>query len=258
MDRPSFRDKKILITGASKGLGAVCARSFAQDGARLALMARSVDKLRDIIEETGAPDDHMALGVDCQDLKAVREGTEKVMHHFGEIDIVLHVVGGGYGMHNPLLSAQDFMKLLTVNVTAAIEINHLVAPKMVERKNGNLVHVCSIASAEATGSVGYNTVKAALAAYVRSLGRELAASGVVATGILPGGFYAPENAFARLKEKNPQGYADFIQNRLPRKFLADAEELIPLIKLLSSDQASMMAGCLVPIDAGEGRSFVSV
>lgn len=258
MDRPSFRDKKILITGASKGLGAVCARSFAQDGARLALMARSVDKLRDIIEETGAPDDHMALGVDCQDLKAVREGTEKVMHYFGEIDIVLHVVGGGYGMHNPLLSAQDFMKLLTVNVTAAIEINHLVAPKMVERKNGNLVHVCSIASAEATGSVGYNTVKAALAAYVRSLGRELAASGVVATGILPGGFYAPENAFARLKEKNPQGYADFIQNRLPRKFLADAEELIPLIKLLSSDQASMMAGCLVPIDAGEGRSFVSV
>ena len=126
---------------------------------------------------------------------------------------------------------------------------------MIQRKYGNLVHVCSIASSEATGSVGYNTVKAALAAYVRTLGRELAGSGIVATGILPGGFYAPGNSWERLEEKNPAAVKQFIKERLPRDFLGNGEELIPMIQLLCSDDASMMAGCLVPIDAGEGFSY---
>ena len=82
-----------------------------------------------------------------------------------------------------------------------LEINKIIVPQMIQRKCGNLVHVCSIASSEATGSVGYNTVKAALAAYVRTLGRELVDSGVVVTGILPGGFYAPGNSWERLEEK---------------------------------------------------------
>ena len=126
---------------------------------------------------------------------------------------------------------------------------------MIQLKSGNLVHVCSIASSEATGSVGYNTVKAALAAYVRTLGRELAGSGIVATGILPGGFYAPGNSWERLEEKTPAVVKQFIEERLPRGFLAKGEELIPMIRLLCSDDASMMAGCLVPIDAGEGIAY---
>ena len=128
---------------------------------------------------------------------------------------------------------------------------------MVKRGAGNLVHVASIASGEATASVGYNTVKAALAAYVRSLGREIAGSGIVATGILPGGFYAPENSWERLKDRDPEVVKKFIEERLPRKFLGRAEELIPMILLLCSDAASMMGGCLVPIDAGEGRYYLT-
>ena len=127
---------------------------------------------------------------------------------------------------------------------------------MVKRKKGNLVHVGSIASVEATGSVGYNTVKAALAGYVRTLGRELAGAGVVVTGILPGGFYAPENSWVRLKANKPDVVDNFIETKLPRKFLGKAEEIVPLISFLCSDAASMMGGCLVPIDAGEGMSFV--
>jgi len=97
---------------------------------------------------------------------------------------------------------------------------------------------------------------AALAAYVRSLGREIAGSGIVATGILPGGFYAPENSWERLEAKSPDVVKKFIEERLPRKFLGRAEELIPMILLLCSDAASMMGGCLVPIDAGEGRAYI--
>ena len=158
-------------------------------------------------------------------------------------------------MRDDFLMPKDFSKLFALNLGAAAEINRLVAPEMKGRRSGNLVHVGSIASGEAVGSVGYNTVKAALAAYVRSLGRELNRYNVIATGILPGGFIAPENAMARLQQSNPEAYDHFIEERLPRQIMGDAKELIPMLLLLCSDAASMMGGCLVPIDAGEGRAY---
>ncbi|GBD95699.1 MAG TPA: SDR family oxidoreductase [Nitrospirae bacterium] len=252
-----LEDKGVLITGASKGLGAVCAGALSEEGARLVLMARSGDRLEEVRKNCRDRDRHLSIALDLCDMQALESAVKKAEEFLGDIDVVLHVAGGGLGMRDPLLSADEFFKLFSLNVAASVQINKMVAPKMMERKQGNLVHVCSISSSEATGSVGYNTVKAALAAYVRSLGREIAGSGVVATGILPGGFYAPENAFARLKERNPEGFKDFVERRLPRKVIGRAEELVPMILLLSSEAASMMGGCLVPIDAGEGLNFIT-
>ena len=114
------------------------------------------------------------------------------------------------------------------------------------------MHVSSVASREAIGSVGYNTVKAAINAYVRSLGNELANTGVVITGIIPGAFLANNNAMVRFKKTNPKGFSDY-ENRLPRRKVADVAEVYSLIEFLISESASMMTGCMVPIDAGEGK-----
>ena len=96
--------------------------------------------------------------------------------------------------------------LYKVNVSIAAEINRLVLPSMVEQKKGFVVHVGSVASQEATASVGYNTVKASLAAYVRSLGREMAHTGVIITGILPGAFYGEDNSMFRFEYYKPEEY----------------------------------------------------
>ena len=114
----------------------------------------------------------------------------------------------------------------------------------------------SIAGGEAVASVGYNTVKAALAAYVRSLGNQLAGDSIIATGIQPGGFRAPGNSWERLASTKPEVVEDFVRQRLPRGHLGDAEELVPLLAFLCSDAASMMGGCMVPIDAGEGKAYL--
>ena len=250
-----LKNKKILITGASRGLGEVSARALAEQGAILVLMARSEDKLQEINNSLKHPEKHSVIAVDLTDTEALHQAVDQTVKFLGEVDVVLHIAGGGLGLRDPLLSSEEFFKLFHLNIGAAIEINKIIVPQMIQRKSGNLVHVCSIASNEATGSVGYNTVKAALAAYVRTLGRELAGSGIVATGISPGGFYAPGNSWERLEEKNPAAVKQFIEERLPRGFLGKGEELIPMIKLLCSDDASMMAGCLVPIDAGEGKAY---
>ena len=125
---------------------------------------------------------------------------------------------------------------------------------MKNKNKGNIVHVSSVASREAIASVGYNTVKASINAYVRSLGNELADTGIVITGIIPGAFMANNNAMERFKNTNPKGFSDY-ENRLPRGKVADVAEIYSLIEFLVSDSASMMSGCMVPIDAGEGKAI---
>jgi len=87
------------------------------------------------------------------------------------------------------------------------------------------------------------------------LGRELYKDKVVVTGILPGGFIAPGNAMERLRKKNIKAYKKFIKTRLPRGLMSNADEVLPMLLLLCSKHSSMMGGCLVPIDAGEGKAY---
>lgn len=251
-----MHNKRVLITGASQGLGAVAARSFARLGARLVLAARSQDKLEAVRESCERNELHLSISIDFQQLDEMQSFVEAARQFLGGIDVVLHAAGGGLGMKDELLTHEEFLKLFVLNLGAAAEINRLVAPEMKKRRSGNLVHIGSIASSEGVGSVGYNTVKAALAAYVRTLGRELSRFNIVATGILPGGFISPGNAMARLQAANPEAYDRFVEERLPRRIMGNAEELIPMLALLCSDEASMMGGCLVPIDAGEGRAYI--
>ena len=224
-----MKAKRILVTGASRGLGKVAAQAFSADGNTVIPFTRQ----------------------DCDYLHLDR--WNGALPH--DLDVVLHCAGGGLGLREPFISAKSFYDLFQVNLGGAAEINRLVIPDMQARRKGNIVHVCSIASGAAVGSVGYNTLKSALAAYVRSLGRELAPFGVVVAGISPGGFSAPDNAMVRLREANPAAWLDFVKNRLPRGVMGQAQELIPLLKFLCSDEASMMGGCVVPVDAGEGHYY---
>lgn len=252
---PNFKGKKIIITGASKGLGAVAARSLSELGANLVLIARSKDKLAVLKNELENKTYHHIIASDLTDMTALNSAITESVKFLGEVNCVLHAAGGGLGFRSELIEQNDLIKLFTLNVSVAAEINRILVPKMKEKRCGNLVHVGSIAASEAVGSVGYNTVKAALSAYVRSLGRELATHGIIVTGILPGGFLGPDNAMERLKASKPEVYEKFIEERLPRKVMGDARELMPLIQLLLSDQASMMGGSMIPIDAGEGKAY---
>lgn len=218
---------RILITGASKGLGLVLAQSLQE---------------------------HEVHAWGSKEANFLYPDTE--WREIPDVDAIVHCAGGGLGLRGAAPNAYEWYKLFMVNLGGQAEINRRVLPNMIKRRSGYICHVCSIASGEAVGSVGYNTVKAALAAYVRSLGREMAPHGIVVSGIAPGGFIAPDNAMARLLVNNPQAYGEFEGKRLPRGFMGKAEELVPLIKLLISTQGSMMGGAVVPIDAGEGRAYV--
>ena len=219
--------RKVLVTGASRGLGKVVVDAFLADGDEVIPITRNEIDFTRLLNRWTIP----------------------------QADVVIHCAGGGLGYRDPLLDPAQLLELFQVNVSGAAEINRSVIPGMVSRGTGTIIHVCSIASGEAVGSVGYNTVKTALAGYVRSLGREMAPHGIVVTGIAPGAFQCAGNSMDRLETTSPEAYREFIEKRLPRGRMGKAVELVPIIKFLASPGASMFAGCVVPIDAAEGRYY---
>jgi 3-oxoacyl-[acyl-carrier protein] reductase len=220
------------------------------------MLSRSLKDMDILKKRIKDPSKHICIKVDLLKNSNIKTAIRKAISFHKQIDIVVHVAGGGLGIKEPLLTSKDINKLLQLNLLSAIEINRILLQYKKKNKHLKLVHVGSIASYEAVGSVGYNTSKSALCGYVRSLGRELYSRKVVVTGIMPGGFVAPNNAMQRLKNKNLKVYNRFIRDRLPRKKMGTVDEILPMLLFLCSDSSSMMGGCMVPIDAGEGKSYL--
>ena len=250
-----FLGKRIIVTGASRGLGSIVCEALAKRGAKIAMLSRSKKEMDNLKNRLKNPSNHISIKVDLLKNNAIKLAIKKAKKFLKQIDIVLHVAGGGFGLKENLIKDKDLKTLLQVNLGAAAEINRLVVSGKIKSQSLKLVHVGSIASNEAVASVGYNVSKSALSAYVKSLGRKLYKNNVIVTGILPGGFIAPGNAMERLKKKNIKDYKKFIKTRLPRGLMGNVNEVLPMLLFLCSKHSSMMGGCLVPMDAGEGRAY---
>lgn len=251
-----FKNKKILVVGSSKGLGKSLSICLANNNANIAMLSRSKEDLIKIKKNLKNSSLHLAHHIDLENLKSINESISLVIKKFRHLDVVYHVAGGGYGFKEPLIENQKLIKLFQTNIAGAAEINRIIIKKKNKKKITRIIHIGSISSYEATGSVGYNTVKSSLAGYVRSLGREMYKKNAIITGIMPGGFEAPNNAMIRLKNKNKLAYKKFINDRLPRKKMGNVNEILPLLMLLGTNFSDMMGGCMVPIDGGEGKSYI--
>jgi NAD(P)-dependent dehydrogenase (short-subunit alcohol dehydrogenase family) len=244
-----FSNKTYIITGASKGLGEVVSKELFLKGASLILLGRNEENLKMVSKGF---ENFEIKTFDLLDKEQLDFNINDIINRYETIDGVIHVAGGGYGFREPLLEFDKFLTLLNLNLLSIVNINNIVIPKMIKANYGNIVHIGSIAAREAIASVGYNTAKAALNAYVRSIGNVFAKDGLIISGINPGGFLAPNNAMERLQKNNPEAYEEFINKRLPRKKMGEAQELLPAIKMLLSKDAGMFCGNMINADAGEG------
>lgn len=255
MIKHELNNKTFIITGATKGLGEVIAKEFSTLNMNLVLIGRDKAELKRVKKECSKESNIKTLCIDLLNVKDITKKISAIADNYNEIHGIIHVAGGGYGFREPLLDYTKFLTLINLNLLSVVQINNIIIPKMLKNKKGNIIHIGSIAAIEAVASVGYNTSKTALSAYVKSIGQEFAKDNLIISGINPGGFITPNNAMARLKNTNKTAYNEFINNRLPRKKMGKAEELLDIIKLLSSSNAGMFCGCMIKADASEGKSY---
>ena len=175
-----------MITGASSGLGRGMALEIAARGGHLGLLARREDLLKEIVKETRNVKAVFATA-DVRDAKAVREAADRFRQELGPIDILIANAGIGTADHAVSLTPEHAANVIGINVLGAINSVAAVLPEMVERKQGHLVAISSLASYRGLAkSAAYCASKAALSAYFESLRIDLRHTGVGVTTIHPG------------------------------------------------------------------------
>jgi short-subunit dehydrogenase len=177
-----IQGKVILITGASQGIGAACAREFRSRGARLSLTARSEDKLKEVADAEA-----LVTAGDLTNAAVRSLAVQRTIERFGKIDILIN--NAGIGLYAPAWKApiDEAHAMFELNFFAPLAMIQLVTPHMRERSSGMIVNIGSIA-----GKVTlpwftlYSATKFALGALTEGLRMELAADGIRTMVVCPG------------------------------------------------------------------------
>ncbi|SJN09024.1 3-oxoacyl-[acyl-carrier protein] reductase [Halomonas citrativorans] len=235
-----LHNQRILVTGATSGIGLDIARSLAELGAELVLFGRNRDKLAKLEKEIGA----RTLAVDITDEAAV-------IAAFLEMPALDGLVNcAGISILNDVLDfkAKDLEDIMTTNVTASAVVSREAARHMIAHgRQGSIVNVSSQASMAALpGHLGYCASKAAMDAMTRVLCLELGPKGIRVNSVNPTVTLTPmaERAWADPAKRNPMLAA------IPLGRFATPREVALPVAFLLSPAASMISGACLPIDGG--------
>jgi len=181
-----FQGKTVVVTGASSGIGAECARKFAQEGARVVLAARSKGPLDALVAELG-DDVAFAVPTDIGDVEQCKRLIEAAHSHFGSIDVLVNNAGKNVRGHYDEIALGDILGVLDVNLRAPMVLTRLAIPIMRERGSGSIVNVASLAGRlpldhEAT----YSATKFALRIFSFAIAEELRDTNVSVSVVSPG------------------------------------------------------------------------
>lgn len=178
-------DRAALVTGASSGIGTEIARELARRGHRLALVARSEDRLRALADELGG--DTVVLPTDLADRAARAALPDRVAEHGLAVDVLVN--NAGFSTMGRVSGADPAaeLEMVEVDVLAVVDLCTRFLPGMVERGSGAVLNVASTAAFQPLpGQAGYAAGKAFVVSYTQSLVGELHGSGVTATCLCPG------------------------------------------------------------------------
>jgi len=239
-------DTVVLVTGASRGLGAAMALQLAAEGAHVVAAARSADSL----SEVAARGDRRISTVACdmRDETAVVGLVGEVVARHGRIDGLINNAGiapaGKFAGQDPLI----WKDALTVNVVAPMLLAQAAGERMIEQGGGRIVNVASTTGVRGKPYlVAYSTSKGAVVRFTEALAAEWAAKNVQVNCIAPGAFVTEAQ---KAVTESPELLAKRIA-KIPAGRMADPAELVPLACLLVSPLSSFTTGAVFVVDGGE-------
>ncbi|HWP43314.1 MAG TPA: SDR family NAD(P)-dependent oxidoreductase [Blastocatellia bacterium] len=214
----SFRDRVVLITGGSRGLGLVMARELAREGARLAICSRDEQELaraRDELAGMGA--DVLAIPCDVSDRSQVEEMIRSAEDYFGRIDVLVNNAGVIEVGPMDVMTLQDYEESMKIHFWGPLYATLAALPGMRRRGEGRIVNISSIGGKISVPHLlPYSASKFALTGLSEGLRAELAADGIVVTTVCPGLMRTGSPYNADFKGRHRQEFAWFsISDSLP-------------------------------------------
>ncbi|HKF71368.1 MAG TPA: SDR family oxidoreductase [Stellaceae bacterium] len=242
-----------LITGAGQGLGLEIAEALAAAGAHVVLNGRQAARLEAAVEriEAGAGN-ASPLPFDIADPAAVVVAFERIEAAFGGLDILVSNVGIRHRFPLAEISAEDFHRVLEVNLVSAFHLAKAAVALMVPRGRGRIIMVTSIAGPLGRANdAAYIAAKGGLAGLVRALAVEFGPQGVTANAIAPGYFTTETNA----PMIDDPAVEAFVKRRIPLQRWGAPREIAGAAVFLASDAATYVNGHVLTVDGGLSASF---
>lgn len=248
-----LNDKRVLVTGASRGIGLAIAKGFLAEGARVLIVARHEKRLRTTLAELIAAYGESrvnALACDCSiaaDLSRLKTQVECL---WGGVDVVVANVGNGRSVPDAIPESDHWQNVWRTNFETALFSARAFLPSL-EASQGSLLFIASITGLEAFGApVDYSTAKSAVIAFAKNVARKVADK-VRVNVIAPGNVHFPGSDWENKIKADPEGIANIIDTAVPMKRFGTPEEIANAALFLSSERASFITGSLLVVDGGQ-------
>ena len=230
MNRLDLRGRNTIVTGGAQGIGAAIVERMEASGATVRVWD---------IAATKDP-------VDVSSSEAVEKATAKVVAELGGIDVLVNNAGIA-GLNSPTVEypVDEWERVLKVNLTSQFLCCRAVVPHMVKRKYGRIINIASIAGKEGNpNAVAYSASKAGVIALTKSLGKELAQTGVLVNCVTPAA------AKTAIFDQMTKQHIDYMLSRIPMSRFVAVEEIASLVCWLASEDCAFSTSAVFDISGG--------
>jgi len=244
MNQSTFRDRSAIVTGGAQGIGLAIAKRLLASGAKVRIWDRDDKLLAGAVAALGR--DATADAIDVTDPAALERATRSALEVFGRIDVLVNNAGIA-GLNAPTVEypIEEWERVLRVNLTSQFLTCRAVAPHMLKRGYGRIVNIASVAGKEGNpNAVAYSASKAGVISLTKSLGKELAQTGVLVNCVTPAA--ARTAIFDQMTEQ----HIGYMLSKIPMGRFVQVEEVAALVCWLASEECSFSTGAVFDISGG--------
>lgn len=250
-----MREKVVVITGASSGIGRAVALLFAENGAKVVAVGRNEKELNTLRDETLEKDGTIKIHLaDLCETTQVERFFSYLNENFGQIDVLVNAAGiiANGSIENTTL--EDWDKMMNINLRSLFFMMQKCVPLLAKTK-GNIVNISSVAGIRAFPNVlAYCVSKAAVDQLTRCSALELAPQGIRVNAVNPGVVVTNLHKRGGMENEKYDNFLEHSKTTHPIGRVGEPQEIAELIYFLASDKASWITGASYEIDGGRAQT----